>query len=336
MKWRVKRMHETIKREILDKIKAYDTILLFRHQRMDGDCVGASKGLQGILRLTYPDKRVLLIDSQHSEYLAFTGPADDDVADEVYREALAIVVDTANSDRISNEKFRLCREIVKIDHHIPVEDYGALNWVEEEERSSACEMIADFYAAFRDELKIDRMAATWIYMGMVTDSGRFRFEGVTGETLRLAGLMLDQGVDIERLYAHLYLENFDMLGFKAYVYEHMQRTENGVVYLYIDREMQRKFGLTFESASSAISYLEGIRDCLCWLAFIEPAEGDPAIRVRVRSRFVPTNTLSERFHGGGHALASGATVYSREEASRLVDEADAMIRAYKESHDGWM
>ncbi len=328
-------MNETVKRQILDKIKAYDTILLFRHKRMDGDCVGASKGLRGILKLTWPEKRVLLIDSQQSDYLAFTGPADQDVPDDVYRQALGIVVDTANSDRISNEKYSLCREVIKIDHHIPVEDYGALNWVEEK-RSSACEMIADFYAGFRDELRIDRDAATWIYMGMVTDSGRFRFEGVNGETLRLAGLMLDQGVDIERLYANLYLENFDMLGFKAYVYEHMQRTENGVVYLYIDREMQRKFGLTFESASSAISYLEGIRECLCWLAFIEPAEGDPAIRVRVRSRFVATNTLSERFNGGGHALASGATVYSREEALRMIDEADALIKAYKANHEGWM
>ncbi|MBQ9195890.1 MAG: bifunctional oligoribonuclease/PAP phosphatase NrnA [Clostridia bacterium] len=328
-------MNEQIKQQIFEKIAAYDTVLIFRHTRMDGDCVGASLGLRALIRATWPEKRVLVIDSQQSEYLAFAGPADGEVPDEVYGVALGVVVDTANSDRISNKKYRLCREIVKIDHHIPVENYGVLNWVEED-RSSACEMIADFYASFSDTLKISREAATQIYMGMVTDSGRFRFEGVTGDTLRLAGMMLDQGVDTERLYARLYLEDFDMLTFKAYVYEHMQRTENGVVYLYIDREMQRKFGLTFESASSAISYLEGIKDCLCWLAFIEPAEGDPAIRVRVRSRFVTTNGISERFHGGGHAMASGATVYSREEALRLVEAADALLREYKETHTDWM
>ena len=328
-------MHEQVKRQILDRIMDNDTILIFRHKRMDGDCVGASLGLRGMLRLTWPEKRVLVIDSQQSEYLAFAGPADDEVPDEVYQNALGIVVDTANSDRISNQKYSLCRELIKIDHHIPVENYGQLNWVEEE-RSSACEMIADFYASFADVLRIDQAAATAIYMGMVTDSGRFRFEGVKGDTLRLAGLMLDQGVEIEPLYAHLYLQDFDMLSFKAYVYEHMQRTENGVVYLYIDREMQRKFGLTFESASSAISYLESIKDCLCWLAFIEPDEGDPAIRVRVRSRFVATNGISERFHGGGHALASGATVYSKEEAQQLVEAADGLLREYKQTHEGWM
>ena len=328
-------MNEQVKREILDKIRAYDTILLFRHTRVDGDCVGASKGLQGVLRLSFPEKKVLLIDSQQSDYLAFAGPADADVPDDVYREALGIVVDTSISDRISNPKYKLCREIIKIDHHIPVEDYGDVNWVEEG-RSSCCEMLADFCAAFPDALKIDREAATFIYMGMVTDSGRFRFEGVNGDTLRLAGLMLDQGVDTQWLYAHLYLEDFNMLSFKAYVYGHVQRTENGVAYLYIDREMQRRFGLTFEAASSSVSYLEGIRGCLCWMVFIEPAEGDPAIRVRVRSRFASTSALSERYHGGGHAMASGATVYSRDEARRLIADADAMIRDYKETHGDWM
>ena len=330
-------MNEAVKREILHKIKASDTIMLFRHQRMDGDCVGASRGLRTLIRATWPEKRVLLVDGQHSDYLSFVGPDDDEVPETVYAGALGIVVDTATRDRISNPHWRLCREIVKIDHHIPTDDYGDCSWVEEA-RSSACEMIADFYAAFRDELTITPEAAAFIYMGMVTDSGRFRFEGVTGDTLRLAGLMLDQGFDTAALYAHLYLEDFDMLAFKAYVYEHMQRTESGVAYLYVDQDMQRRFGLSFEAASSVISYLEGIRDCLCWLAFIEPPETseETGIRVRVRSRFVSTNTLSERFNGGGHAMASGATVYSREEAQRMVEEADRMVAEYKRTHEGWM
>ena len=324
----------SIKQQILDKIREYPVIMLFRHTRMDGDCVGASKGLKALLQATWPEKQVYLVDGQQSEFLAFAGPDDPEVADAVYAGALGIAVDTATADRISNPKFALCRELIKIDHHIPVDNYGTINWVEEE-RSSACEMIAQFYADFRQELKITREAATHIYMGMVTDSGRFRFDGVTGDTLRLAGLMLDQGVDTERLYAHLYLQEFETLRFKAYVYEQMQRTENGVAYIYVDRQMQRQFGLSFERASSAVSYLEAIQGCLCWLAFIEP-EDDSGIRVRVRSRFMPTNTLAEKYRGGGHAMASGATVYTREEALQLIRDADALVKEYKQTHDGWM
>lgn len=328
-------MNEAVKRQILEKIRASETVMLFRHTRMDGDCVGATKGLKGIVKLTWPEKRVLLIDGQKSDFLAFTGPEDEEVPEGVYAGALGIVIDTGTSSRISNPKYALCRELIKIDHHIPVDNYGAVNWVEEE-RSSACEMIADFYSTFREELRIDREAATHLYMGMVTDSGRFRFAGVGGDTLRLAALMLDQGIDLETLYSNLYLQDYEALAFRAYAYQHVRRTENGVAWLYIDRETQRRFGLNHEAASSAIAYLETIRGCLCWMVFIEPEAGDPGIRVRVRSRFVSTVALSERYHGGGHAMASGATVYSQEEARRLLSDADALIREYKQTHTGWM
>lgn len=322
-------------RVILQKIKQYDTIMLFRHKRMDGDCVGATKGLKGILQGTFPRKQVYLIDGQHSDFLAFTGADDADVEDAVYARALGIVLDTGDRARISNPKYALCRELIKIDHHIEADAYGDFRWVEPE-RSSACEMVAAFYATFREELTIDAAAATHLYMGMVTDSGRFRFEGVNGDTLRLAGLLLDQGVDAERLYAHLYLQDYETLKFKAYVYEHMQRTAHGVAHLYVDRAMQAQFGLSFETASSAVSYLESIRGCLCWLAFIEPPEGEAGIRVRLRSRFLATNSLAEAHHGGGHACASGATVYSAAEMQALIDEADALVAEYKATHDGWM
>ncbi len=320
---------------ILQKIKEYPRVMLFRHIRADGDCVGATKGLKEILRLTYPEKEIYLIDGPLPDYLSFLEPDDAPVEDAVYADALGIVIDTGSPDRISNPKYALCRELVKIDHHIETAPYGDYSWVEDQ-RSSACEMIAAFYDAFKEELKINAQAATYLYLGMVTDSGRFRFSEVNGDTLRCAGLLLDQGIDTERLFAHLYLCDYESLKFKAYVYEHMQRTENGVAYLYADREMQERFGLTFEAASASISYLDSIKGCLCWLAFIETGDEENSIRVRLRSRFVAINGVAEGHHGGGHACASGATVYSREEAEALLREADETVRVYKETHDGWL
>lgn len=319
-------------RAILEKIKEYDRILIFRHMRMDGDCVGATKGLQAILKLSFPEKEVLIADNQHSDFLAFMGEDCVDIPNEAYTDALGIVLDTATADRISNQKFRLCKELVKIDHHIPVDHYADYIWVEEE-RSSACEMVAYFYQTFRDELKIDKEAATYIYTGMVTDSGRFQFRSVNGDTMRLAGMLLDQGVDTDTLYANLYLRDFNELKFKAEVYDKMQVTENGVAYIYVSKEMQKQFGLTTESASAVVSYLENIRGCLCWIAFIETDEN---IRVRLRSRFAPINMVAEHYRGGGHACASGATVYNAEEVAALLREADAHIKQYKETHEGWL
>ena len=163
-------MNRQAMEQILNKIKEYDRIILFRHKRPDGDAVGSTLGLREILRLTYPQKEILIINSDYSDYMSFLGKEDEDRPDAFYAEALGIVIDTATAERISNPKYTLCRELCKIDHHIDIKPYGDYCWIEEE-RSSACEMIATFYDTFREELQINKAAATYIYTGMVTDSG---------------------------------------------------------------------------------------------------------------------------------------------------------------------
>ena len=328
-------MNRQIMNDIVAKIKEYDRIMIFRHVRNDGDCVGATKGLKAILQLTWPEKEIYLIDQETAAYLAFMGPEDPEVDEDIYRSALGIVLDTASEARISNKRYKLCKELIKIDHHIPLENYGDLAWVEEE-RSSCCEMIVHFYDTFKEELKIDSDAATYLYTGMVTDSGRFKYDGVSGDTMRCAGILLDVGVDTNTLFARLYLEAFEYLKFKAEIYRRMQITPNGIAYIYIDKAMQQEFNLTLEQASACVGTLDSIRGCICWMVFIENGDEEHSIRVRLRSRFVHINPIAEKYHGGGHACASGATVYSMEEMESLLADADAHVKEYKETHEGWL
>ena len=328
-------MNTQVKKQIFEKIKEYNRIFLFRHVRNDGDCVGATKGLKRILQLTWPEKEIYLIDADTAKYLEFMGPEDAPVADDLYADALGIVIDTASEARISNKKYTLCKELIKIDHHIPLETYGDLQWVEEE-RSSACEMIVDFYQTFAEELTIDSEAATHLYTGMVTDSGRFKYEGVNGNTLRCAATLLDVGVNTDLLFARLYLEAFEYLKFKAAIYQRMQITPNGVAYIYVDKAMQEEYNLTLEQASACVGTLDAIRGSICWMAFIDNNDEAGSIRVRLRSRFMPINPVAEKYHGGGHACACGATVYSREEMEALLADADAMVKEYKETHEDWL
>jgi len=316
-------MNFEAKKLILDKIKEYDKIIIFRHKRPDGDAVGSTKGMREILRLTFPEKDIRLINCDYSDYVSFLGDEDGAVEDSFYTDALALILDTATSDRISNQKYTLCREKIKFDHHINLEHYGDYEWVEEE-RSSVCEMVADFYRTFSDELKINKEAATYIYAGMVTDSGRFRFRSVSGETLRLAGMLLDMGVDLDTLHAHLYMKEFHTLKFQAYVYEKMQISENGVAYLHVTKEMQDAFSLSSEEASASVSYMESIKNSLIWIAFIDNDDG--SIRVRLRSRFVTVNSIAEKYNGGGHACACGATVYTTDEMMALISDADFLLK----------
>jgi len=318
--------------QILNKIKEYDTIMLFRHARIDGDCVGATKGLKAILTLSFPEKQVYIIDGEHADYLAFLGEDDAPVADEVYQNALGIVLDSGNEARISNQKYTLCRELIKIDHHINVCPYGDIAWVEEH-ASSVCEMVTKFYYTFKDELKIDSEAATYLYTGLVTDSGRFRFNSTSGDTMRMAGVLLDVGVNTDVLYAQLYLQDVEDFKFKSYVYKNMKITPAGVAYLYVSRATMEKYGLTHEQAAAAVSLMDSIKGSLIWIIFIEH---ETEIRVRLRSRFATVNQIAERYSGGGHACASGATVHSKRQAMTLVAEADQTLAKYKAENEGWL
>ena len=326
-------MNYEIKKKILEKIKEYNRILIFRHKRPDGDATGSTKGLKRILELTYPEKEIYLQNCDFAEYVSFLGTEDELLPDEMYKDALAIVIDTGTLERISNQRYALCRELIKIDHHINIMPYGDPMWVEEE-RSSASEMIADFYSTFKDELKIDSLAATYIYCGMVTDSGRFRFRDVSGETMRLAGMLLDLGIDTDKLFANLYMKEFHLYKFESYAYGQMKISENGVVSLYVDKKMQEEFALSQEDASASVSLMDSIKGSLMWLAFIDNADG--SIRVRLRSRFVPINDIAEKYRGGGHACAAGSTVYSAEEMDALIHDCDKKLKEYKETHEGWL
>lgn len=318
---------------ILNAIKENNRIIIFRHKRPDGDAVGSTKGLARILTLTYPEKEIYILNSDYCDYMSFLGGESDPIDDEMYKDALGIVIDTGNVERISNQKYSLCKKIIKIDHHIDREPYGDISWVEEE-RSSACEMIAYFYDTFKNELKIDSEAATYIYTGMVTDSGRFRFSGVSGDTMRLAGVLLDVGIDTEKMYSNLYLKEFKSLKLQAYVYKKMQITENGVVYLHITEKIKKKFNLTNEEASASVSYMDSIKGSPIWLAFID--NGDGTTRVRLRSRFVTINDIAEKYRGGGHACAAGGTVYNKKEMEQLVKDADTKLKEFKNSGEYWL
>ena len=328
-------MSMELKQAILQKIKEYNRIFIFRHLRNDGDCVGASKGLREILRESFPEKEVFLIDEETAAYLEFMGPEDAPVEKGLYENALGIVVDTASEARISNKNYKHCKELIKIDHHIPLESYGCINWVEEE-RPSCCEMIVDLYMAFPEQLVLTKAAAEYLYTGMVTDTGRFKYSGVGGDTMRAAAILLDVGVDTDTLFARLYLEAFEYLKFKAHIYQRMQITENGVAYIYIDKAMQEEFNLSLEQASACVGTLDSIRGCICWIAFIENGDPEQSVRVRLRSRFVHINPVAEKFGGGGHACASGATVYGQAQVQELLADADALVKEYKETHEGWL
>lgn len=320
-------------KSVVDSIKEYNKIVIMRHERPDGDCIGASLGLREIIKNSFPEKEVKVIAKDFAYNLNFIDKEDEEENEEYYYDALIIVVDTANTKRISNDFFNKGKMIVKIDHHPNLEPYGDINVVEEE-LSSACELITKIYEDNTDSLVLTSKAATLLYMGIVTDSGRFRFSSVTGDTLRTASILLDKNIDVESLFSNLYLKDFEVFKLESAVYKKIKISKNGVAYVYLDKKMQEKFSIEPSEASMMVSSLDSIKGSLIWIAFIDMPDG--SIRVRLRSRFLDINDIAQKYNGGGHNRASGATIYSINEMKRLIKEADLKLKKYKEENTGWL
>ncbi len=309
-------------KRILDKIKAYDTIIIHGHKRPDGDCYGSQFGLKDMIKQTYRHKKVYVV-GQSSSYVDYVGQVDI-IEDNVYEGALSIVVDTAIQDRISDPRYVKGKEIIKIDHHIPVEDYGDLIWVDTTFPSCA-QMIAYFYYKFKNELKLSKEGAIALYTGIVTDTGRFRYRGVSKLTHQLAGILLEKGVDVEFIDSQLSKESLPMVALKGYVYTHYV-TEGGFIFVKMTRDVIEDHHVTDEQAASVVNALGGIDGYPVWALFIEyPNE----IRIRLRSSGPTINELANRYGGGGHAKASGARLENWDQLEAFVNDVNEVINEWK-------
>jgi phosphoesterase RecJ-like protein len=318
-----------IKKQIIDKIKEYNSIIILRHTKPDGDCMGSSLGLRSILRETFPEKKIYSTGKMKADYLDFIGSEDEELNEDIYKESLIIVVDTATKDRVDYKYFTLGKEIIKIDHHIRVEDYGIINYVRED-FPAACAIIVDFYLTFKDELKLNTEAAKCLFVGLVTDTGRFKYRGVSPDVLKIGAELLSKGLDIEDIYSHLYIKSKEELKLQGYILNQFKTTPNGVAYFFVSKRIQRKFKVSTEDASSLINVLDSIKDNLIWIFFIE--HSDKTIRVRLRSRFIAINEIASKYSGGGHKQAAGATVYSKKELKHLLKETDELLANYKNAN----
>jgi len=313
-----------VQEQILDKIKAYQKIIMHIHKRPDGDCYGAGFGLKHIIQETYPDKEVYLV-GEEADYVSFIGRPDQ-LEDDDFKGALSIVVDTASEDRISDPRHKLSDFVIKIDHHIPVNDYGDIIYVDTSRPASA-QMILEFYLMFEEELKLNMAAATALYTGIVTDTGRFRFRSVNADTFRSVAHLIDYGLDFVSILNKLSVKSENLLKLQGYVLLNFEKTEHGVAYIKMTNDLIEKFDVSLEEATSLVNELSTLEDCPVWMLFAEYEEG--FVRARMRSKGPAIDKLANQYDGGGHALACGANLGTWDKTENLLKDADALVKQYK-------
>lgn len=317
-------MHDTFLK-IHEAIEAFDTIIIIPHGRPDGDCIGTAFGLKDIISETYSDKTVY-VTGEETDYLKFIGRMDT-VEDEVFKEALVIAVDTGNQSRLADQRYALGKKLIKIDHHINVNPFGDIEYVDTT-APAAAQIIVEFFNAFQPKLKMSPSGALALFTGMLTDTGRFKYPGVSGRTFRAVASLFDQGLEPSPIYDHLDTKTEALVRFKGYVLLNYQKTPHGVAYIKITDALRQEHQVTTEEASSLVNELGVFEDCPIWVLLAEYEEN--IVRARIRSKGPTISEIANQFDGGGHALASGANLGTWENAEKLLEALDAHAKAYKE------
>ena len=306
--------------EALGLIQAYDRIIIHRHNRPDGDAMGSQIGLKHIILENFPGKQVYAVGDVSKRFTFMEDSVMDEIPDEYYQGALAIILDTSAKALISDDRYQLAEKTLRIDHHIFCEKIADVE-VTDTSFESCCGMIAEL--ACECGLKLNEVASKSLYTGMVTDSGRFRYDATTARTFRLASVLMEKLFDTNELYGNLYADDFAKVKLRAQFVLKINFTANNVAYIYTDlAEAQALNVETFTISREMVNTMANIKGVDIWVNFTETEAG---VLCEIRSSRYNINPIAVKYGGGGHAKASGATVADRNAAMAMLADLDAMI-----------
>lgn len=305
--------------EALRLIRDYDRIIIHRHTCPDGDAIGSQTGLKFLIEANFPDKKVFIVGDAPKKYSFMEGSTPDSLPDSTYEGALAVVLDTSARSLISDERYSLASETLRIDHHIFCEKICSTE-ITDTTYESCCGMIADL--ARETGLRLTASAARALFTGMVTDSGRFRYDSTNARTFELAAYLMGEDFSTADIYSKLYSESFENIKLRATFILKIKFTEKGVAYIYTTADEMKALGAdTFSISRGMVGTMSDIRGVDIWVNFTEI---DGAVLCEIRSSKYNINPIAVKHGGGGHAKASGATLKNREEAFELLSELDSV------------
>lgn len=299
---------------ILAAFDQFDTIIINRHINPDPDAIGSQTGLALLLRAAYPEKAVYTAGPAAPD-LAWIGPQQD-VPAAAYKDALVVVIDTANRSRIAGTHFDQGAMLIKIDHHLNEDQLGAISWVDTT-ASSASEMVWELVKHSK-RLTLNQPAAAALYAGMIGDTGRFLYDLTTARTHLAAADLLATGIDAPAIGRRedQFPENVGRL--IGWALERVKITASGAGSLLITQKVLQQFGLAYGEEQRAVGNIGKLASIDRWVVFTERQDGK--YRVELRGKTKEINTLAVRHGGGGHPLASGAVADNLAEVQAITQE----------------
>ena len=311
-----------IKQHILNKIKQNQDIVIFRHLRPDMDAIGSQYGLALTLKHNFPSKNIYVVgDTAGMTYHAEM----DTIDDQTISNALAIIVDVAVSHMVSDQRYTLAKERIIIDHHQNDTDIYNDIYYRDPSFASAAEMIVDIIKTHH--LKVTQEAATYLYGGMVTDTGRFMYLNQPTQTFTLAAFICKFEPNIQDFYDYIYTETLKKRQTKN-LFANFEITDHGVAYRKNDYELITQSGLEFQAVSRGmVNQMAGIKEIPIWANFTEDIDNNVIVG-EFRARGITIVDIAKKYGGGGHDQACGASLKNWDEVNQILKDLDERAKQH--------
>lgn len=314
---------------IIDIIEKYDSIVIFGHLNPDGDCYGSAVALKRSLSIKYPNKKFYITGSGLPGFYKTLMPMDR-VTNKVISESLGMLVDANDLWRMEDQRVHQCKAWAKIDHHVDSGTFKEGPQVVDENANSTCDMITEMLV--EQNLPIDEVVANALYLGILTDSGRFQFVLDYPITFERVAMLCKYGANPKKLNRILTEVSESSLISKAYVYSNYRKTKDGVIYIIYNKETLRRLNIDTNHASNLINLIGNVKGYPVWASFAEYEDGK--VRLELRSNGPAVQPTALKVGGGGHMYAAGATLPSLDMKliNTIVSDLGQLIQDWKKEN----
>ncbi|MGK0407229.1 MAG: phosphoesterase RecJ-like protein [Roseivirga sp.] len=307
-----------IYQQIEAEIKAASNIVITSHKSADGDSIGSSLGLLHFIE-KLGKKAIVCHPDPAPKFLYWLDTADfllmsdhpEAVTDAFAAADLVFCLDYNATSRIGNDMQILLEGLscktVMIDHHLDPEEFPTLR-VSETSASSTSELIVELIEQSGNLALLDQKVGTPLYLGILTDTGSFRYSSTTPRTHEILAKLLGAGVENHLVHevlsdnntaSRLRLQGYAMCEKLEIMEEYM------VAVISLTKEELAKYNYQKGDTDNLANQVLSIKGMKAAIVFTE-RDGIMKISFRSKGEENPVNVLAaEHFNGGGHANASG-------------------------------
>ncbi len=311
---------------ILEEIKKAESIVILTHENPDGDAVGSSIAMYlGLKELgKTPD---IIIPEFPRAFENLPGIENIKKESDIENYDLAIALDTASIKMLNgySKYFEDAKTKIVIDHHSSNTMFGDYNYVDQD--SPACaQLLLVLFNYFN--IEVSKEIGTAILAGIITDTGGFRYDGVTAETFELVAGLCQKGVKVSKVYQKVFASTSKSKFFLHRIaLDRLELLDNEkIAFTYITKNDENSVGAENGDYDGIVEQgrdIEGVEISI----FLR--ETEKGIKASLRSKdYVNVSELCRIFGGGGHIRAAGCTIPGTIEQvkTQILNQARAMLK----------